>query len=344
MSGRSSASLEGERILFVSRDVAVSGRSSAYSETRTDGYRKTISDKVVAVSGRSSATEITKDNKVAVSGRSSAEIDPKATKPSPAYNSSCNSLASKLGNFPMHCKANEQANMCIPCDPDEQANAKGTMFWQSVEDLEKQKQQQQQQQQQRQQQQKVRGKTRALRARRTYKPLSMYILSRENDRDFEEDMSINALGSPAEGATLVEAVLDSGAVDSVANDKVFKGAIKPSKMSKEGKKYRGPDGSRIPNLGQKNVVFASDEGHKCGLTFQIADVERPLIAASHLTEAGNKVSLWKTGGEVMNIATGKKIKVQRRGGIYVLRMWIPPEAKSNAASAANASVFPRQGS
>ena len=104
-------------------------------------------------------------------------------------------------------------------------------------------------------------------------------------------MSINALGKPTEGATLIEAVVDSGAVDSVANDAAFNGTIKPSKMSREGKKYRGPDGSRIPNLGQKDVVFESDEGHKCGLTFQVADVERPLIAASHLTEAGNRVSL-----------------------------------------------------
>ena len=111
-------------------------------------------------------------------------------------------------------------------------------------------------------------------------------------------------------------------------------------MSREGKKYRGPDGARIPNLGQKKVMFSSDEGLKCGLTFQVADVERPLIAASHLTEAGNEVSLWKTGGYVKHIATGKKINVQRRGGIYVLRMWIPPETKP----AVESSVFPRQGS
>ena len=175
--------------------------------------------------------------------------------------------------------------------------------------------------------------------KRCYKPLNM--LSRESDRkpSFADD-GINALGSPTEGATLIEAVVDSGAVDSVANESTFLGEVKPSKMSKDGKMYRGPDGSRIPNLGQKDVTFTSDEGLKCGLTFQVADVERPLIAASHLIEAGNEVSQWKPGGVVKHIKTWKKIHVQRRGGIYVLRMWIPP----NAAPAEGSSVFPRQGS
>ena len=67
---------------------------------------------------------------------------------------------------------------------------------------------------------KPRGGTRFAvpRQKRCYKPLN--ILSRENDREYE-DTAINALGCPTQGATLVEAVLDSGAVDSVASDHVF---------------------------------------------------------------------------------------------------------------------------
>ena len=136
--------------------------------------------------------------------------------------------------------------------------------------------------------------------------------------------SLNALGKQTPGC-LVEAVVDSGAVNSVAPLDVFPGELKASEMSKDGKKYRGPDGSRIPNLGQKDVEFVSDEGHKCGLTWQIADVERPLIAVSHLSEAGNEVVLKKHGGEVINEKSGKRIKLQRKG------------AKSGA------SGFPRPG-
>ena len=138
-----------------------------------------------------------------------------------------------------------------------------------------------------------------------------------------DDTSPNALGVKTPGALLIEAVVDSGAADPVARSGTFSGKVSPSAMSKSGRKYRGPDGTRIPNEGQQEVQFTSDEGHRCGMTWQIADVERPLIAVSHLSAAGNNVIFTKTGGEIVNIASGKKIKIQRKGGVYVLRMWVP---------------------
>jgi hypothetical protein len=94
-------------------------------------------------------------------------------------------------------------------------------------------------------------------------------------------------------------------------------------MSKAGRKYRGPDGTRITNEGEQKVQFVTEEGHKCGMVWQIADVERPLIAVSHLSAAGNHVTFTKTGGEIVNVENGKRIKIQRKGGVYILRMWIP---------------------
>jgi hypothetical protein len=153
------------------------------------------------------------------------------------------------------------------------------------------------------------------------------------------DLALNAL-CKHEGHELVEAVLDSGAVNSVTNETTLDAEIKPSEMSKAGKKYRGPDGSRIPNFGQQDVQFVTDEGFKCGLTMQVADVERPLIAVSHLSEAGNDVILNKSGGKVVNLKTGKTIAVHRKGNLYVLRMWVK---KTPAKGVGEASVFPRQG-
>ena len=156
--------------------------------------------------------------------------------------------------------------------------------------------------------------------KRTYRPLNCLIWEAQRG---EFDKTLNALGGPRPGARLVEAVVDSGAVDSVAPPGVFEGTMRPSAMSKRGKKYRGPDSSRIPNLGQLDVTFESDEGHKCGMTWQIAEIERPLIAVSHLSAAGNKVVLGKDGGEVVHEGTGRRIKVLRKGGVYVMRMWVP---------------------
>ena len=153
------------------------------------------------------------------------------------------------------------------------------------------------------------------------------------------DLALNALGVKTPGAVLIEAVVDSGAADPVAKAGTFMGKIAPSPMSKAGRKYRGPDGTRIPNEGQQEVQFTSDEGHRCGMTWQIAHVERPLIAVSHLSAAGNKVIFSKTGGEIVNGATGKKIKIQRKGGVYVLRMWVP-----GATTTSKASTFTRPAS
>jgi len=139
------------------------------------------------------------------------------------------------------------------------------------------------------------------------------------------------------GRRLVEAVVDSGAEESVAPPGVFPGAVKPSAMSRAGGRYRAANGSRIPNLGQQAVRFEVDEGHACGIGFQIADVERPLLAASQLAAAGNRVTFDADGGTVENVASGKRFNLQRRGGVYVLRMWVAARLPQSV------SDCPRQG-
>ncbi len=74
------------------------------------------------------------------------------------------------------------------------------------------------------------------------------------------------------------------------------------------------------------VPFSTAEGHRCAIPFQVAPVEQPLLSVSHLTEAGNCVSLGDKGGEVTNLATGRKIALEKRGRIYIMRMFIPNAA------------------
>ena len=171
-----------------------------------------------------------------------------------------------------------------------------------------------------------------------YLPLN--ILTR--DVAAQDEKALNALGRQTPGARLVEAVVDSGAVDPVAPKDLFDGELEPSEMSKKGKKYCGPDGARIENYGQMNVGFTSDEGAKCGLRWQIADVERPLIAVSYLTAGGNEVIFEKDGGRVVHKETGRSIKIQRKGGVYVMRMWVPPRRETSQGGGRGASDFPRQ--
>ena len=66
--------------------------------------------------------------------------------------------------------------------------------------------------------------------------------------------------------------------------------------------HKAADGTRMLNLGQQDVRFRIHEGHVCGVVFQIANVERSLIA-SQLAAAGNR-AFKAQGGDIENIKTG----------------------------------------
>jgi hypothetical protein len=125
---------------------------------------------------------------------------------------------------------------------------------------------------------------------------------------------------------IVEAVVDSGAEESVAPPGCFPGAVVPSRMSRAGGKYRAANGARIPNLGQQRVPFVNEDGGKCGILFQVAEVERPLISATQLAASGNSVIITGKGGKIVNDKTGKVMRLTRRGGVLVLKMRIPAES------------------
>ncbi len=124
------------------------------------------------------------------------------------------------------------------------------------------------------------------------------------------------------GGRIVEAVVDSGAVHSVAPPGAFPGRTRPSPWSRAGRGYRAANGTGIKNLGVVGVAFATAEGHRCNIPFQVAEVEQPLLSVAHLTSAGNRVELGHTEGRIVNLTTGRSIALERRGGVYILRMFI----------------------
>ncbi len=59
------------------------------------------------------------------------------------------------------------------------------------------------------------------------------------------------------------------------------------------------------------------------------------MPVAHLTAAGNRVGLGHAGGRIVSLTTGRKIELERRGGVYILKMFI--------ADAAAPRPFHRQG-
>jgi hypothetical protein len=152
----------------------------------------------------------------------------------------------------------------------------------------------------------------------------------------DSDVLLGAVaGETSAGGKWVEAAVDSGAVHSVAPPGVFPGKTHPSPWSRQGKGYRAANGTSIKNLGQQQVPFATAEGFRCSIPFQVAEVEQPLLSVSHLTGAGNIVQFGDTSGSIVNRTTGRSIALERRGGVYIMQMWVP--------DAAAALPFRRQG-
>jgi hypothetical protein len=134
---------------------------------------------------------------------------------------------------------------------------------------------------------------------------------------------IAAVGEGDKKFRTVEAVVDSGAVDSVVPPGFFTSPVAPSPMSRGGRTYRAANGSRIENLGQQRVDFTTAEGHRCSIAFQVAKVEHPLISVAHLAASGNTVELSEEGGRVVNKTTGRELRLLRRGGVYIMKMQVP---------------------
>ena len=139
----------------------------------------------------------------------------------------------------------------------------------------------------------------------------------------------------------VDGTLDSGAEAVVAPRDTIPGQLRASAMSKSNKQYRAANGSRIRNFGETKADFRTEEGHVCSLTFQIADVERVLIGVTPLTSSGHEVRLGEGGGEILHVASGRKIALRRKGGVFHLPMYfLVPDEEGGQPQAQD---FTRQG-
>ena len=145
-------------------------------------------------------------------------------------------------------------------------------------------------------------------------------------------------GAAGQETMIIKAVVDSGAEDTVTAPGVFTGEVVPSPMSREGKNYRAANSTRIPNLGQLMVHFEDAAGRACGMPFQVADVERPLVSVSRLTQAGHRVSFEGSTGTITHEASGRVLPLRREGGVYVLELRVPRKGDGDKSA-----TFHRQG-
>ena len=62
--------------------------------------------------------------------------------------------------------------------------------------------------------------------------------------------------------------------------------IRQTERSNNGKGFMGPEGENIKNCGQQIMSVRTSEGFVRNSTWQVADVRRPLVSASHIIQVG----------------------------------------------------------
>ena len=104
-------------------------------------------------------------------------------------------------------------------------------------------------------------------------------------------------------------------------------------MQRAGGRYRAANGSWLPNVGQHSVPVRTSEGLSRSLRFQSAGVERPLISVVQLAKTGHRVEFGAGEGHIVHVPSGQRLRLQRSGGVYLLRMLVK-DAQGSGASAA----------
>ena len=107
-------------------------------------------------------------------------------------------------------------------------------------------------------------------------------------------------------------------------------SIIQNRLSRANVEYEVANGAHIPNLGERQcemMTVGSIVGKK--ITFQVADVHKPLLSISGCADMGFDCYLGKEGGFLRDRESGESIPLERRDNLYVMRAWIRQDPTVN---------------
>jgi hypothetical protein len=150
---------------------------------------------------------------------------------------------------------------------------------------------------------------------------------------------INEITSDKGNWEKITVTIDSGAVDSVGpRTMAVDLPIKDTPASRAGLKYRAANGTTIDNLGEKSMQGITKQGKKVGMTFQVADVTKPLGAVRATLAAGNKVVFESGNSYIQDRTRTIKTPIEERNGAFVFDIW-RPKAAVNHDKSVNANRY-----
>lgn len=88
-------------------------------------------------------------------------------------------------------------------------------------------------------------------------------------------------------------------------------------------------GETIPNLGEKEVNFTADNGQEASITYQVANITKPLTSVGELCDSRKRVVFGATGGFIYSLDDGSVVPFTRRNGLYEINHWIRKKSPGN---------------
>ena len=124
------------------------------------------------------------------------------------------------------------------------------------------------------------------------------------------------------------AVVDSGAAENVLLAGVCNHVkLIATRRSDAGVGFRGAGGERIRNHGQRKFKVRMRDGHVARITWQVADVKRPLMSVAKMVAAGNRVHLDSKDPRIVR-PKGDVIPLRKAEKVFVIDFWVRKDATS----------------
>jgi len=123
--------------------------------------------------------------------------------------------------------------------------------------------------------------------------------------------------------SFIKVCVDSGAGESVCPVDAFP-SYETKKTAKTGTSYTAAGGQALVNVGEKRPEFKTN-GVDAWMAFQATTkVQKPLAAATRITEKGNRIVLDDADSEsyIMNKKSGTKIPLTMENGVYMMQMLV----------------------
>ena len=139
---------------------------------------------------------------------------------------------------------------------------------------------------------------------------------------------LSAFGTSESQWEEIELTVDSGACDTVMPAHMCANIrIDPSDPNLHCTTFEVANGAFILNMGERRCSMMTEgSGVPKNITFQIADVHKPLLSISRLADNGYICALGEKGGYLEDTKTGEKIPLHRRNNLYVMKVWVRHES------------------